>query len=91
MGSKILETTSPWDAFGQITNFPNIFSSLLIGLILLLLITIGAFFVERFFCRYLCPLGAVFSLFSRLGISKIKSLKLIVGNADLVQLIVLWD
>lgn len=75
MGSNILESTSPWDAFGQITNLSTIFSSLLIGLILLGLITIGAFFVERFFCRYLCPLGAVFAIISRLGITKINKPK----------------
>jgi uncharacterized protein with FMN-binding domain/NAD-dependent dihydropyrimidine dehydrogenase PreA subunit len=43
-----------------------------IGLLFLLLITIGAFFVERFFCRYLCPLGAFFSLISRVGFFKIR-------------------
>ncbi len=70
--SKIFETTSPWDAFAQITNFPQVLSDYSIGFILLLLITVGAFFVERFFCRYLCPLGAVFNIFSRIGILKIK-------------------
>ncbi|MCB2313523.1 4Fe-4S binding protein [Clostridium tagluense] len=72
MGSKVLETTSPWDAFAQITNFPQVLSDYTIGFILLVLITIGAFFIERFFCRYLCPLGAVFNIFSRIGILKIK-------------------
>ena len=72
MGSKVLETTSPWDAFAQITDFPQVLSDYTIGFILLLLISIGAFFVERFFCRYLCPLGAVFNIFSRIGILKIK-------------------
>ncbi|GCD10893.1 4Fe-4S binding protein [Clostridium tagluense] len=72
MGSKVLETTSPWDAFAQITNFPQVLSDYTIGFILLALITIGAFFIERFFCRYLCPLGAVFNIFSRIGILKIK-------------------
>ena len=71
-GSKILETTSPWDAFAQITNFPQVLSNYTIGFILLLLITVGAFFIERFFCRYLCPLGAIFNIFSRIGILKIK-------------------
>lgn len=71
LGSNILEGTSPWDAFAQITDFSNVISGLLIGLILLVLITIGAFFVERFFCRYLCPLGAVFSIISKIGILKI--------------------
>ena len=65
MGSNILESISPWDAFGQITDLSTVFSSLLIGLILLVLITIGAAFIERFFCRYLCPLGAVFSIISK--------------------------
>jgi polyferredoxin len=43
-GSSILESTSPWDAFGQITDVSTLFSTLLIGLILLILITIGAAF-----------------------------------------------
>ncbi|MBU3160270.1 FMN-binding protein [Clostridium frigoris] len=72
MGSKVLDMTSPWDAFAQITNFPQVLSDYTIGVVLLLLITIGALFVERFFCRYLCPLGAVFNIFSRIGILKIK-------------------
>ncbi|BCZ44900.1 hypothetical protein psyc5s11_09670 [Clostridium gelidum] len=75
MGSNILGSTSPWDAFGQITNLSIIFSTLLIGFILLVLITIGAAFIERFFCRYLCPLGAVFAIISRLGITKINKPK----------------
>jgi uncharacterized protein with FMN-binding domain len=75
MGSSILESASPWDVFGQITDISNLFSSLLIGLILLILITIGAVFIERFFCRYLCPLGAVFSVISKIGIVKINKPK----------------
>ncbi|MBU3199030.1 FMN-binding protein [Clostridium estertheticum] len=72
MGSKVLDTTSPWDAFAQITNFPQVLFDYTIGVALLLLITLGALFVERFFCRYLCPLGAVFNILSRIGILKIK-------------------
>lgn len=74
-GSNILESTSPWDVFGQITDVSTVFSSLLIGLIFLILITIGAAFVERFFCRYLCPLGAIFSIISKIGIVKINKPK----------------
>lgn len=75
MGSNILSSTSPWDAFGQISDLSTVLSSLIIGLILLVLITIGAAFIERFFCRYLCPLGAVFSIISKLGIIKINKPK----------------
>ena len=72
MGSSVLDTTSPWDAFAQITDFSQVLSDYTIGVVFLILITVGAFFVERFFCRYLCPLGAVFNIFSRVGILKIK-------------------
>ncbi|UCD16539.1 MAG: 4Fe-4S binding protein [Candidatus Zixiibacteriota bacterium] len=37
----------------------------------LVVIGLGALIVPMFFCRYLCPLGAVFDPFSRLGIVKI--------------------
>lgn len=72
LGSKIFSSASPWDVFAQISDFPNVLISLPIGFSLLLLITIGAFFIERFFCRYLCPLGAFFSLISRMSILKIR-------------------
>ncbi|MBE6091366.1 MAG: 4Fe-4S binding protein [Clostridium beijerinckii] len=75
MGSSILESTSPWDVFGQITDVSTIFSNLLVGLIFLILITIGSAFIERFFCRYLCPLGVIFSIISKIGIVKINKPK----------------
>ena len=42
-----------------------------VGGFLLLCILIGSVFVERFFCRYLCPMGALFSALSRLRLFKI--------------------
>jgi polyferredoxin len=80
MGSTLFSTVSPWDAFAQITNFPQIISDFTIGFILLILITIGAFFIERFFCRYLCPLGALFTIFSKISIFKINMPKAKCGN-----------
>ena len=67
---------SPWDAFGSLLTLPPdfvyAFTSFTLGTILLLLIVIGSLFVERFFCRYFCPMGAVFSIASLLKIAKIK-------------------
>lgn len=34
----------------------------IVGLVLLVLILVGMAFQERFFCRVLCPMGAVFSM-----------------------------
>lgn len=64
-GSRIFDSASPWNAFAQFGDFSQGLSKYSIGFIALALIAIGSAFVERFFCRYLCPLGAVFTLVSR--------------------------
>lgn len=43
----------------------------LISVLVLIVTIIGALIIPMFFCRYLCPLGAVFDPFSRIGIIKI--------------------
>ncbi|MBP0969085.1 MAG: 4Fe-4S binding protein [Oscillospiraceae bacterium] len=41
---------------------------------LLLAVTVtGAIFIRRFFCRYLCPLGAFYSLFSKFSLIRMKA------------------
>ena len=35
---------------------------------MLLAVIIGAVFVSRMFCRYLCPLGAIYALFNRFAL-----------------------
>lgn len=57
-----LTGTSPWDVFSMLTarRLPN--STYLVGIILLLLIMVGMCTQERFFCQFLCPMGAVFAL-----------------------------
>jgi len=71
-GSTLFSTASPWDVFGQLTDLPQIISSYAAGFAFLAAITVGAAFIERFFCRYLCPLGAVFTIASRCSLFKIK-------------------
>lgn len=75
-GIGVFSGWSPWDAFGSLMSFPPdfayAFTSMTIGTILLLLIVVGSLFVERFFCRYFCPMGAIFSIASKLKIAKIK-------------------
>lgn len=54
--------TSPWDVFSMLTagRLPD--ASYKIGVILLVLIMIGMCTQERFFCQFLCPMGAVFAI-----------------------------
>lgn len=64
-GNTLFDNSSPWDAFAQITNFPKAIINYFIGFVLLAFITVGAIYIERFFCRYLCPLGAMFTIISK--------------------------
>ena len=57
-----LQGMSPWDVFSMLHAGNFRLSSYIPGIVLLVLILVGMFFEERFFCRFLCPMGAVFSL-----------------------------
>jgi NosR/NirI family transcriptional regulator, nitrous oxide reductase regulator len=75
----IPDGVSPWDALSQLSNPSYAFSNYLIGLIILGFITVGDLFIERFFCRYLCPLGAIFSIISKGRILNIQKPKVNCG------------
>ncbi len=58
---------NPLDAFGVLVSLNNwdlLLSTFLIATILLAAVLVISFFVPRFFCRYLCPTGALLSLLS---------------------------
>ena len=67
---------SPWTIFGMYAapwkGLPSASVLLSMGGVLFIIIVIGSLLVERFFCRYLCPLGAIFSLISRFRIFRLK-------------------
>ena len=69
--NRSLNILSPWNAFAQIGELPQALLQYLPGFIVLAFVAAGAMFVERFFCRYLCPLGAIFSVISRVRLFKI--------------------
>lgn len=58
---------SPWGVFGMlISGNLTVMAAAIhtLGFVLLLVFVMGSLFVERFFCRYFCPLGALFTLIS---------------------------
>lgn len=58
---------SPWDVFSMLTALKGIPAAYAIGAVLLALIVIGMAVKERFFCQFLCPMGAVFALLPVVG------------------------
>ena len=79
-------TASPWTIFGMFATFsgwPSAAYLLTAGAVLLLMIMVGSLFVERFFCRYLCPLGAIFSLVSLLRVFRISKPRSACGACSL--------
>ena len=76
LGATILSgTNNPWTVFGMLTSlsgWTNLSVLVSVGAVLLVLIIVGSLFVERMFCRYLCPLGAVFAVVSKFRLFKIR-------------------
>ena len=64
--------TSPWDVFSMIHAGNFRLGGYGIGLLILFLLMAGMCVQERFFCRFFCPMGAVFSLMPVLPFSVIK-------------------
>ena len=63
---------SPWTSFSLITSFNLNPAEHIISVVILVGIVIGMASTERFFCRFLCPMGAVFSLLPELPFLSIK-------------------
>lgn len=57
-----LQGTSPWDVFSMLTAGKLPERSFLVGILGLLVILTGMTVQSRFFCQFLCPMGAFFSI-----------------------------
>ncbi len=68
-------TDNPWSVFGMLTKlsgWTDLSTILSLGKLLLVLIVLGSLSIERFFCRYLCPLGAIFAIVSKFRLFRIR-------------------
>ncbi len=63
---------SPWDVFSMLHARNFKLGGYTLGVVLLVLIVVGMCFQERFFCRVLCPMGAVFSILPVLPFSTLR-------------------
>ena len=57
-----LTGTSPWDVFSRLTALKLPAAGYGASIVLFVLILIGMAAQPRFFCQFLCPMGAVFAL-----------------------------
>jgi polyferredoxin len=67
----VLRAYDPWAAYANLTS-PEIFTTFIVGFIVLVVSLLGSLFYERFFCKYLCPAGALLGLLSRISVLNIK-------------------
>jgi len=70
-GFLTIRAYDPWVAYHHLFT-GEMFSKYLIGFIVLMATFVGSFFFDRFFCKYLCPMGAFLGLINRIGIFRIK-------------------
>mgnify|MGYP000768889746 CR=1 FL=1 len=64
-----LKGTSPWDVFSMLRAGNFKIGTYIAGVILLVVIVAGMAVCERFFCRFLCPMGAIFTLLPALPVT----------------------
>ena len=70
-GELVIRPYDPWAAYQHIVS-AELITGFLIGLIALAASLVGSLFYDRFFCKYLCPMGAFLGLVSKLGRYRIR-------------------
>ncbi|MCE5219775.1 MAG: 4Fe-4S binding protein [Clostridium sp.] len=62
----------PWAAYGHMSaGMESLIEEYSIALIILIVTIVGSLLYDRFFCKYLCPMGAFYGMISKLSPSKI--------------------
>lgn len=74
----------PWSAYAHLPEgIANVWAESSIGLILLLITLLGSLLYDRFFCKYLCPMGAFYGLLGKLSPFKVVRNKNICVNCGI--------
>ena len=62
----------PWVALSHIFKTDELFGEYLIGFIILVCVLLFSFIINRPFCKYLCPAGALYSIIGKFSLLKIE-------------------
>ena len=55
----------PFNALGHLADFNTLVTSYLVGFIVLVITLLGSVVYDRFFCKYLCPAGALYGVIGK--------------------------
>jgi len=62
----------PWSAYGHLPEgLASVWAESAVGLILLAVTVVGSLIYDRFFCKYLCPVGALYGIVGKLSPFKV--------------------
>ena len=67
----VLRPYDPWAAFAHLTS-DELLTTYAVGLGVLVVSLVGSLLYDRFFCKYLCPAGALLALLSRVSLLNIR-------------------
>ena len=71
-GELVFSPYDPWASYAHLTaGWGEIAEEFLIGTIVLFAAVLGSVFIDRPFCRYLCPLGAMLGVISKVGATRV--------------------
>ena len=66
-GSDAFSYIDPWIAFKSLLSNNLIVGGYIASLVILVISLVGSFFFNRFYCRYVCPLGGLYAVFGSLS------------------------
>lgn len=70
-GTLVVRPYDPWVAFMHLSG-NELLTGFAVGLFLLIGSLAAGLFYDRFFCKYLCPMGAMYGLISKLGLYRVR-------------------
>jgi ferredoxin len=72
-GDLVIRPYDPLAAYGHLAaGIPTVWAEFGVGLVILVAVLVLSMLYERVFCKYLCPLGAVNAILSRIPLFRIK-------------------
>lgn len=82
LGYLVIRPYDPWAAYHHIAS-ADLFIEFPVGFAVLLIALAGSFLYDRFFCKYMCPMGAFLGIVGKAGYFRIKRIEATCINCEL--------